>query len=107
MSQSGYPADVYQRLKKLEESQVRQEMMLGRIEQDLDAVNQNLKVLTEIQMEQVRNREEMRAQFEKAIASSKRAHERIDRVENNLSRAVWLVLSVVIVASLANIGLGK
>ena len=101
MSQGGYPDDVYQRLKKLEESQVRQEMMLGRIEQDLDAVNQNLKVLTEIQMEQVRSREEARAQFEKVQASATRAHQRIDRVEANLTRAVWVVLTVVIAGVIA------
>ena len=101
MSDKGYPDDVYQRLKKLEESQVRQEIVLGRIEQDLDAVNKNLKVLTEIQLEQVRNKEEMRAQYEKAIASATRAHQRIDRVESHLSRAMWVVLTVVIAGVIA------
>lgn len=101
MSENNHPIDVYQRLKKLEESQVRQEIMLGRIEQDLDAVNKSLKVLTEIQLEQVRNKEEMRAQFEKAIATATRAHQRIDRVESHLSRAMWVVLTVVIAGVIA------
>ena len=101
MSQGYYPEDVYQRLKKLEESQVRQEIVLGRIEQDLEAVNKNLQVLTEIQMEQVRNKEEMKSLYEKSLNAANRAHQRIDRVESHLARAVWLVLTVVITGVIA------
>ena len=105
-SQSGGD-DIYRRLNKLEESQVRQELTLGRIEEDLKAINDNLKVLTEIQLEQVRAREEVKAQFDKAHNAALRAHARLDKVEANLSRAVWVVLTVVMVAVLASVGLAK
>ena len=100
---SGAPGgdDIYRRLHKLEESQARQEMTLERIEEDLKAINENLKLLTEIQLEQVRSREEMRAQFEKAHSAAIRAHERIDKIEANLSRAMWVVLTVVIAGVIA------
>lgn len=83
---------------------IRLETAMETMSKELVKVNANLKVLTEIQVEQVRSREEMRNLFGEADKKADRAHQRIDKVEANLSRAVWLVLTVVIVAALAQVG---
>ena len=36
-----------------------------------------------------------------------RAHERLDKVESNLNRAVWVVLTMVMVAVLASVGIAR
>ena len=94
------PEDINNRLTRLE-------VAMETMSKELVKINANLETLANIQVEQARAREEVRALFDKAEGTAIRAHERIDRVESNLSRAVWVVLTVVIVASLANIGLTK
>ena len=91
LKENDCPDEVYQRLKKLEESQIRQEMLLQKIEADLKVVGENLKTLTDVQVEQVRAREETYKLFETTNAKADAAHRRLDRIDAHIQRVAWAI----------------
>jgi ferritin-like metal-binding protein YciE len=69
---------------------------LVKIEQAIEKQNE---IQTDIRL----LRQEFKSHHELELESTKRQNERIEKVENNLSRIAWMVITAVIVALLATV----
>jgi len=82
-------------------------LRFNQVATQLEKLADRLDGMVNFKLELAKKDVEHDANVDVAISTAKRSHERIDKVEQNLSRAVWLVLTVVIIAVMANVGISK
>lgn len=99
--------EVERRLSSVERTMTKMESVMESNSHSLQKIEETLETLTSIQVQQAKDRAEFNAKVLDCKGGLDRAHKRIDKVEGNQTWAVRIILTIVIAAVLASIGLSK